>query len=237
MTALSSKLFRLDHRACALAFGLTAFWVTGCSSASSGSPHNPSGDDIDSSTPADGSVPEDATVQTDDGGTGGDDASSVHHEGGGAEASAGDPSPAGDAGAARFCAAICAGLVACAADAGPCNCSAGSSALERTDFVDGFTSCVKGAIIADCADAGGAVQGCQVAAAAAISPTTAAANFCKNLEFTRCADILPNCLTNAGVYSDTTITAFSSCFPDLPDAAVDGGCVPFGNCLATAATP
>lgn len=146
---------------------------------------------------------------------------------------------AGDAGAAAFCSAVCSGLLACSAgvDAGPCHCSAGSAALERTDFVDTFTSCVQAAIAADCSDAGGAVQDCQVTAAASINPTPAAATFCKNLEFTLCAAILPDCLTNAGVYSDSTIAAFANCLPELPDADVDGGCTNFGVCLNSASTP
>jgi len=168
----------------------------------------------------------------------GDDAPSPQ-DGGAAETSVTNATSAGDAGAAAFCSAVCAGLLACSAgvDAGPCHCSAGSAALERKDFVDTFTSCVQGAIVADCADAGGAVQDCQVSAAAAIAPTPAAANFCKNLEFTFCADVLPDCLTNAGIYSDTTIAALSNCLPDAPDADLDGGCSNFANCLNIASQP
>jgi hypothetical protein len=192
---------------------------------------------MDSSTPADGGSTEDSTVKNDDSGmsNNGDDASS-HHGGGSPEASTASGVAAGDAGAAKFCDQVCAGLLACASgvDAGPCHCDPGSSAIERADYVASFTACVKSAIVADCADAGGAVQGCEVSAAVAIAPTTAAANFCKNLELTRCSQILPDCLSNAGIYGDTTIGAFSNCFAELPDADVDGGCVPFGTCLSNA---
>ena len=172
---------------------------------------------------------------------GGHDGGVPQDDGGAADASRVNTMPAGDAGAAQFCSAVCAGLYACAADAGAldagsCHCTAGSAAIERTDFVDAFTSCVRRAIPADCSDAGGAVQGCQLAAAASIDPSPAAAVFCKNLEFTFCANILPDCLTNAGVYSDTTISAFTNCLPELPDADVDGGCTNFGLCLNNAST-
>src|SRR5262249_47018305 len=143
---------------------------------------------------------------------------------------------AGEAGAAMFCNQVCAGLLACAAgaDAGPCHRDPGSSAIERADYVASFSACVESAIVADCADPGGAVRGCEASAAVAITPTVAAANFCKNLELTHCSQILPDCLSNAGIYSDTIIGAFTSCFADLPDADVDGGCVPFGTCLSNA---
>src|SRR5260221_11977723 len=100
MTARRSKLFLPGHRAHALAFGLTALCATGCSSSSSGSPTPPGGDNIDSSTPGDGGVGDDATLQTDGGNAGGDDASSPHNDGGSTEGSTSDPSPAGEAGAA-----------------------------------------------------------------------------------------------------------------------------------------
>jgi hypothetical protein len=149
---------------------------------------------------------------------------------------------AGDAGASRFCSAICADLYACAADAGvedagACHCTPGSAAIERSDFVEVFAACVERGILADCSDASGAVQDCQVAAAASIDPSLAAAAFCKSLEFTFCANVVPDCLTNAGIYSDTTISAFTNCLPELPDADVDGGCTRFGVCLANASTP
>jgi hypothetical protein len=165
----------------------------------------------------------------------GDDASS-RRDGASPEASAPSGAAAGEAGAAMFCNQVCAGLLACAAgaDAGPCHCDPGSSAIERADYVASLTTCVKNAIIADCSDAGAAVQGCEVSAAVAITPTTSAANFCKNLELTHCSQILPDCLSNAGIYGDTTIATFANCFAELPDADVDGGCVPFGTCLGNA---
>jgi hypothetical protein len=237
MTVRSSTLYCAGALALAVVSGASALWATGCSSSSTGTqPASPVGDDMDGSTaPGDGGGSmQDATVPMKDTGTTntGDDGSSPLDAG-----STANPSAAGDAGATLFCNAICAGLLACAADAGPCHCSPGSSALERTDFVGAFTSCVQSAIVADCADAGGAVQDCQVSAAVSINPTTAAATFCKNLELTRCSQILPDCLSNAGIYADTTINAFSSCFADLPDADIDGGCTAFGTCLGTASSP
>jgi hypothetical protein len=208
----------------------------GCSSSSSAAP-NPAqtGDDMDGDTaPNDSGSRPDATVNGDAGPTGGDDGSSPN-DAGTTETGTASGVAAGEAGAAAFCSAVCAGLLACVPDGGPCNCTPGSAAIERADYVDNFTSCVRSAIVADCSDAGGVVEGCQVTAAAAINPTAAGAAFCKNLEFTHCANILPNCLTNAGIYGDTTIAAFSNCFSDLPDADVDGGCTSFGTCLGAAA--
>jgi hypothetical protein len=239
MTVRSSTRNRARSLACSLACCVSALAAAGCSSSSSTPPNPAQNDDIDSSAPSDAGSRDDATTENDSGGSGnGDDAPSPQ-DGGAAETSVTNATSAGDAGAAAFCSAVCAGLLACSAgvDAGPCHCSAGSAALERKDFVDTFTSCVQGAIVADCADAGGAVQDCQVSAAAAIAPTPAAANFCKNLEFTFCADVLPDCLTNAGIYSDSTIATFAKCLPELPDADVDGGCMNFGVCLANASTP
>jgi len=239
MTVRSSTRNRARSLACSLACCISALAGVGCSSSSS-TPSNPAqSDDVDSSAPSDAGSRDDATTENDSGGSGnGDDAPSPQ-DGGAPETSITNATSAGDAGAAAFCSAVCAGLVACSAgvDAGPCHCSAGSAALERKDFVDTFTSCVQGAIVADCADAGGAVQDCQVSAAASIAPTSAAANFCKNLEFTFCADVLPDCLTNAGIYSDSTIATFAKCLPELPDADVDGGCMNFGVCLSNASTP
>lgn len=228
--------------ACSLAFsvacGMSALWATGCSSSSSGSPTpHPTGDDMDGSVESDGGSLQDGTLPIGDSGNGGDDVSSPHDAGKSPDAATVNATSAGEAGATRFCGAVCDGLLACAADAGPCHCTPGSAALERTDFVDAFTSCVKGAIIADCSDAGGAVEDCQVSAAAAVVPTTAASTFCHNLDFTLCATTLPDCLTNAGIYSDTTIAAFANCFSELPDADVDGGCTNFANCLGTASNP
>jgi hypothetical protein len=193
----------------------------------------------DSSTPYDGSDSrDDATTEID--ATGHDGAPMI--DGGASEAATVNTGAAGDGGASQFCSAVCAGLYACAADAGApdagnCRCTPGSVAIERADFVEAFTSCVRSAIERDCSDAGGAVQDCQVAAAASIDPSPAAAVFCKNLEFTFCANVLPDCLTNAGIYSDTTISAFANCLPELPDADVDGGCTNFGLCLNRASTP
>jgi hypothetical protein len=186
--------------------------------------------------PGDAGSVQDSTVPTGHDGATGDGASSSHDSGMPPVTVVG--SPAGEAGAAQFCDQLCAGLVTCAAnnpDAGPCHCDPGSSAIERADYVQALGKCVKTAITTDCSDAGAAVEGCQLKAAAAITPSTAAATFCKDLEFTLCSQILPDCLTNAGIYADPTIAAFSSCFSDLPDANVDGGCVPFGTCVATAA--
>jgi hypothetical protein len=192
---------------------------------------------MDGSVETDAGSMQDGTVPIGDSGHGGDDVSSPNDAGKSPETSTVNAASAGEAGAARFCGAVCDGLLACTADAGPCHCMAGSAEIERTDYVDTFTSCVKSAIIADCADAGGAVQDCQVAAAANIVPTSAATTFCHNLDFTLCAQTLPDCLTNAGIYSDTTIGAFANCFSELPDANVDGGCTNFANCLGTASTP
>ncbi len=239
MTA--STLYRASSLALSLACCLSAYGVTGCSSSSpSSATTNPADDDSDTGTASDGGSKEDATVEA-DGGQGGDDTSSPHdgsspQDSGTSEASTENAVAAGDAGAAEFCSAVCAGLLQCAGgvDAGPCHCTPGSAAIERTDFVDTFSSCVQGAIAADCSDAGAAVQNCQVTAAAAINPTAATASFCKSLEFSYCDNTLPDCLTNAGVYSDTTVAAFSNCLADLPDADVDGGCTNFANCLAAA---
>lgn len=194
---------------------------------------------MDSSTPNDGGSREAAAMESDN--AGGSDGSSPG-DGGATGASTVNTAASGDAGASGFCSAVCADLYACAADAGlqdagACHCTPGSAAIERTDFVEAFTSCVRRGILADCADAGGAVQDCQLAAAASINPSPAAAAFCKNLEFTFCPNIVPDCLTNAGIYSDSTISAFTNCLPELPDADVDGGCTGFGACLANASTP
>ncbi len=178
-------------------------------------------------------------MESGDGGQGrADDGSSPRdgssQDGGMLDAS--DPlATAGDAGAIEFCAAVCAGLLQCTPDGGPCNCSPGSATIERTDFVNAFTSCVQSAIVADCTDAGSAVENCQLIAAASITPTVATAAFCKDLEFSYCVNTLPDCLANVGVYSDTTIATFSNCLPDLPDADVDGGCAKFADCLGAAA--
>jgi hypothetical protein len=227
--------------AAAMICGGATFVATGCSSSSSTSPTNNAGDD--GSAPGDDSTPDATTVEP-DGSTppkkdGGGDASSSHDGGTSDAAIATNTGSSGDAGAAAFCAAICAGLEQCSVgvDAGPCHCSPGSTALERADFVQSWTSCVTPAIEANCGDAGGAVEGCQVNAAAEVDPTAAAAAFCKDLEFTACANVVPNCLTNAGIYSDQTISAFANCFHDLPDANIDGGCVDFGNCLSLASNP
>ena len=229
-----------------LVCGISAFWTlgwtVGCSSSSSGS-SNPAqtGDDVDSSAPADGGTGSGSDATTGgDGAPGGDDASSPL-DAAPTEAATTNAAAAGDAGAAQFCSSLCAGLLACAADAGitgmPCNCTPGGAALERTDFVEAFTSCVKSAVVGDCSDAGAAVENCQTSAAAQISPTLAAAAFCKNLEGTLCSNTLPDCLTNAGIYSDTTIAALSNCLPDAPDADLDGGCSNFANCLNIASQP
>lgn len=194
---------------------------------------------MDGSTAADGGSGSDATTESDSAG-GGDDASSPL-DATPTEAAATNAVAAGDAGAAQFCASLCAGLLACAADAGitamPCNCTPGGAALERTDFVEAFTSCVKDAVLGDCSDAGAAVENCQTSAAAQINPTLAAAAFCKNVEGTVCTNTLPDCLTNAGIYSDTTIAALSNCLPDVPDADIDGGCTNFAICLNAASSP
>jgi hypothetical protein len=239
MTA--SILFRASSLGVSLACVLSAFGATGCSSSIATSPNSTqSGDDSDTGIPSDAGSKEDATIESGDGGQGGgDDASSPHdgsspQDGGAPEDSGSNAIAAGDAGAAEFCAAVCMGLSQCAPDGGPCHCSPGSAALERTDFVATFISCVQSAIVADCTDAGSAVENCQVTAAAAVTPTVAAAAFCKDLEFSYCENTLPDCLTNAGVYADTTIAAFSNCLQDLPDANVDGGCTAFANCLGTA---
>ena len=237
MTARSSTLYCAGAFAFAVC-GASTLWATGCSSSTTPNP-SAAGDDMDGSAPADGGASmQDSTLPIKDSGSpnSGDDVSSPQ-DGDTSETSTAMGAAAGDAGATRFCNAICAGLLSCAADSGPCHCSPGSSALERTDFVDSFTSCVQSAIVGDCADAGGAVQDCQVSAAVAITPTTAAAAFCKDLELTRCSQILPDCLSNAGIYADTTIKAFSNCFGDLPDADIDGGCTAFGTCLSTASSP
>jgi hypothetical protein len=238
MTA--STHYRASSLALSLACCLSACCLAGCSSSSSVTTNPAQGDDdSDTGTPSDGGSKEDATLEG-DGGQSGDDASSPHdgssQDVGTAEASTENAVAAGDAGAAQFGSAVCAGLLQCAggSDAGPCHCTPGSAALERTDFVDTFSSCVQGAIAADCSDAGAAVQNCQVAAAAAINPTAATASFCKSLEFSYCVNTLPDCLTNAGVYSDTAVAAFSNCLADLPDADIDGGCTNFANCLAAA---
>jgi hypothetical protein len=230
-----------------LVCGISAFWTlgwtVGCSSSSSGS-SNPAqtGDDVDSSAPADGGAGSGSDATTGgDGAQGGDDASSPLDDASPSEAAATNAVAAGDGGAGQFCSTLCAGLLACAADAGitgmPCNCNPGGAALERTDFVEAFTSCVKSAVVGDCSDAGAAVENCQTSAAAQISPTLAAAAFCKNLEGTLCSNTLPDCLTNAGIYSDTTIAALSNCLPDAPDADLDGGCSNFANCLNIASQP
>jgi hypothetical protein len=233
-----STLFRASSLAASLACGLSAYGAIGCSSSSPNSP-NPTqaGDDSDTGIPDDsGGSKGDATVETGDGGRGGDDAS-LPSDAGTPETST-NTLAAGEAGANEFCAAVCMGLLECAADSGPdagaCHCTPGSAALERADFVDTFTACVQSAIVASCADAGNAVQNCQVTAAASINPTVAAAAFCKDLEFSYCDNTLPDCLTNAGVYADTTIAAFSNCMTNLPDADVDGGCTAFANCLGNA---
>lgn len=226
---------------CSVAYCVSALSATGCSSSSSGTP-NTAQSDMDGSRPDDGTSRDDATDATMDIDGSGHDDSPSPADSGAPEAPTVNTGAAGDAGASQFCAAVCAGLYACAADAGvedagSCHCTPGSAAIERTDFVEAFTSCVRSAIARDCSDAGGAVQDCQVAAAASIEPSPAAAVFCKNLEFTFCANILPDCLTNAGIYSDTTISAFTNCLPELPDADVDGGCTNFGLCLNGASTP
>jgi hypothetical protein len=216
--------------------------ATGCSGSSSGSPNQGQGGGDDSGGGSQEPGGPDATTTNNPPGDGGSspntkdggDASSP--PGTGDSGSTSNAAPAGDAGVAAFCNAVCSGLLQCAAgmDAGPCHCNAGSFAAQRTDYISGITACAAAAIEADCDDAGAAVQGCELSGAVAITPTPAAATFCKDLELSLCAGTLPNCLTNAGVYSDQSIAAFAACFMDLPDADVAGGCTNFANCLQNA---
>jgi hypothetical protein len=205
----------------------------GCSSSSSGGPSKPTGDDDSNNDsggePSDAGTKGDSTVVGAEGG--GDDGTSPH-DGGSEAAALPNGAAAGDAGAAAFCAALCAGLGHCSPDAGgPCNCSAGDTPIRRADYASKLSACVTPAIEAACGDAGGAVQNCQLQAALATSPTQVGSQFCQNLEFTFCSD--PNCLADFSSYSDKTISSFSSCAHELPDASVDGGCTGYYTCVGT----
>ena len=101
--------------------------------------------------------------------------------------------------------------------------------IERTDFVDAFTSCVQSAIVADCSDAGGAVQDCQVAAAASINPTHRGGGVLQESRVHVLRAHRARLPHERGHLRDTTIAAFTNCFPELPDADVDGGCTRFGD--------
>jgi hypothetical protein len=212
------------------AWALTlVFCAMGCSSSSPAPGAKPSGDD-DSNTDSGGSnEPSDAGAKGDStvpGKDGGDDTTSPRD--GGSEAAAAN-NAAGDAGAAQFCTSFCAGLTHCF---GSCsNCSAGDTNIRSAAYASNLTACVGPAIEGLCSDAGAAVQNCQIQAAAATTATPVGSKFCQNLEFTFCSD--PNCLADFSSYSDNTISSFSSCNHDLPDASVDGGCNGFYTCIGT----
>jgi hypothetical protein len=211
------------------AWALTlVFCAMGCSSSTSGAPGmKPTGDDdanndSGDSEPSDAGAKGDSTVPHIDGG---DDGTSPHD--GGSEATV-PSNAAGDAGAAAFCASFCAGLTHCF---GSCsNCSAGDTSIRTAAYASTLTTCVGPAIENQCGDAGAAVQGCQIQAAAATSPSQIGSKFCQDLEFTFCSD--PNCLADFSSYSDKTISSFSSCTHDLPDAS-DGGCTGYYTCVGT----
>jgi hypothetical protein len=210
------------------------FCAMGCSSSSSEGPSKPTGDD-DTNNDSGNSEPSDAGTKGDStvpGAEGGGDDTSSPHDGGSEAATTPSGAAAGDAGAAAFCAALCAGLAHCSPDAGgPCSCSPGDTAIRRADYASKLSTCVTPAIEAACGAAGDAVQNCQLQAAKATSATQVGSQFCQNLEFTFCSD--QNCLVDFGSYSDKTISSFSSCSPDLPDASVDGGCNGFYTCIGT----
>jgi len=231
----------MTARSFALSFACSLFALMGaaCSSSSAGSatPAGTGDDANDTVEPSDDGSTLDGATRIDAGPGGNDDASSPRDVGD-AEASAVNDLPAGEAGVTQFCAAGCVGLRRCDPDSGmACTCAAGSTALYRTDFVDALSTCLPGAIAADCADPMTASENCVVSATASIEPTAAVAAFCQNLAFTACSQGSSNCLVELSIYSDTTIAKASNCLSDIPDADIDGGCTDFGNCLTTALSP
>jgi hypothetical protein len=219
-----------------LVCGVATFVATGCSSSSSGSPsETPSGDDDSGSSTPDGGSAQDATVGADGGPSktkdGGGDGSA--HDAGSEAAVTGNASPSGEAGVAEFCAAGCSALQQCYPDAGACNpCSPGPTALYRTDFVDALSACIKSGIVADCADPMTVTTNCFATTTAAVSPTAAVAAFCKDVSFTLCP--ISDCEAQVSIYADPSISKAATCIPEVPDAAVDGGCNTFANCVGSA---
>jgi hypothetical protein len=228
--------------------------TAGCSSSSNGTTPDQNGDSGDT-TPSDagGSSSSsgggtDATVNGDssthapaDGG----DASSPHDAG---STLPFDASTSGDAGVAAVCAGLCGSLEQCAAtlDAGPpqpCHCGVTGTQLLREDYVQALTNCISSTIAANCsvvAGDGGAdsvVDSCETTVQATINPTPTAAMFCKNLGLGFCAGAITGCEAQIFTYSDPTIMAAANCLPDVPDAALDGGCDSFAACLNAAFTP
>jgi hypothetical protein len=210
------------------------FCAMGCSSSTSGAPGAKAMGDDDSKGDSGDDEPSDAGTKGDStvsGKDGGDDTSSPH-DGGSEAATAPSGAAAGDAGIGEFCAALCAGVAHCSPGAvGQCNCMSGDIAIRRADYASALSKCILPAIEGACSDANGAVQNCAVQTAAATSPTPVVSQFCQNLEFTLCSD--PNCLADFGSYSDKTISGFSSCSTNLPDASVDGGCNGYYMCVGT----
>ncbi len=149
--------------------------------------------------------------------------------------------------------AVCAGLCgsleqlhAATLDAGPpqpCHCGVTGTQLLREDYVQALTNCISSTIAANCslvASDGGAdsvVDGCETTVQATINPTPTAAMFCKNLGLGFCAGAITGCEAQIFTYSDPTIMAAANCLPDVPDAALDGGCNSFAACLNAAFTP
>jgi hypothetical protein len=229
--------------------------TAGCSSSSSNNGTPGQSDDSGDTTPSDAGGSSSSSGGGNDATVNGDSSthppavvgnSSSPHDAGSALPF--DASTSGDAGVAAVCAGLCGSLEQCAAtlDAGPaqpCHCGVTGTQLLREDYVQALTNCISSTITANCslvASDGGAdsvVDGCETTVQANINPTPTAAMFCKNLGLGFCAGAITGCEAQIFTYSDPTIMAAANCLPDVPDAALDGGCNSFAACLNAAFTP
>jgi hypothetical protein len=231
---------------------IAAFTITiaGCSSSSSGSPA-PSADSGADSSPAmineetDGSS-DASTSETpvSDAHAGGSDAASPSDAHAAADAKnttspgvdAGD-APAGQAGVAAYCAAVCDRQAVCyqvALDAATCNCSqTGTLTVYRSDYLANLAACASSAscedLMTDASDSG--LDTCEESALAQITPTAAVTALCTQVGLsTSCDDAVPDCPDTFKYYSDQAVNAVSACI-------ADPNCNDHTACITTALNP
>jgi hypothetical protein len=211
-----------------------------CSSSNSGTPSTTvnQGDDASSDT-----NPQDGGGSTDDAANAGHTSTSSDASGDAKGSSSstvadGGDLPAGDAGANAYCTAACDREAMCldaSADAATCHCSPGTLVFYRSDYVSKLAACESQAscsdLITDAEAPDSGLETCAANALASTTPTAAVESLCAQIGDSTCqTDYVQDCPDTFKAYSDSTVSAVSTCISDP-------NCSDHQACVTTALTP